>query len=524
MAPTRRFLTGGAVLLLTAVTAVGLAVPAPAGAAPPVVHPAAADGSYAVIDRGGGVLTYGGAAYDGDTVDVALAAPVVGAAAAPGGGYWLAAADGGVFAFGHARFLGSMGGRPLTAPVVGLAADPSGGYWLVAADGGVFAFGAPFLGSMGGRPLTAPVVGLAADPSGGYWLVAADGGVFAFGAPFLGSMGGRPLTAPVVGLAPSPTGRGYAMAGTDGGVFAFGDAPYAGSMGGRPLSAPVAALALSPDGRGYWMVGQDDAVYAFGDAAYAGGGGSPMHPPLYPAVWSPAPEPAVALLPLAPGPSAPPPGPARVLLVGDSLSWDEAYDTAAARPAYQVENGATPGCGVDGAAPSSSWRNPTQSGGPGLPACDRWTEQFDWAVRRYHPAVVDLQVGFWETRYRLFDGAFVTLADPGFAQEVGGELARAVGILHELGAEVLVDTCPYFGDGTPDWNVDDFNALVHQVVGSDSAFAAVLDVNRILDPGGTYTATIDGVTVRGPDGVHLSPAGVQDFLDPALAQAVTAAG
>jgi len=79
-----------------------------------------------------------------------LNSPVVGMAATPsGGGYWLVAADGGIFSFGDAAFQGSTGNLALTSPVVGMAPTPSGsGYWLVAADGGIFSFGdATFLGS-----------------------------------------------------------------------------------------------------------------------------------------------------------------------------------------------------------------------------------------------------------------------------------------------------------------------------------------------------------------------------------------
>lgn len=92
------------------------ASPAPAGAA----IPGATNGSYAIVDAAGGVMTFGGAAYDGDTLEVPLAKPIVGGAADPAGGYWLVASDGGVFAFGSARFYGSMGGTHLNKPVVGM--------------------------------------------------------------------------------------------------------------------------------------------------------------------------------------------------------------------------------------------------------------------------------------------------------------------------------------------------------------------------------------------------------------------
>jgi hypothetical protein len=86
---------------------------------------------------------------------------------------------------------------------------------------------------------------MAATPDGkGYWLAASDGGVFAFGdASFYGSMGGTRLNAPVVGMAATPDGKGYWLAAADGGVFSFGSAPFEGSMGGTRLNAPVVGIA-----------------------------------------------------------------------------------------------------------------------------------------------------------------------------------------------------------------------------------------------------------------------------------------
>ncbi|MHB8498911.1 MAG: protease pro-enzyme activation domain-containing protein, partial [Acidimicrobiales bacterium] len=105
----------------------------------------------------------------------------------------------------------------------------------------------------------------------GYRLVGTDGGVFAFGdAGFHGSLGGTPLAKPVVGMATTPDGGGYWLVGSDGGVFAFGDAGFHGSLGGTPLAKPVVGMATTPDGGGYWLVGSDGGVFAFGDAGFHG--------------------------------------------------------------------------------------------------------------------------------------------------------------------------------------------------------------------------------------------------------------
>ena len=93
--------------------------------------------------------------------------------------------------------------------------------------------------------LKAPVVGIAATPTGqGYWEVGSDGGIFAFGnAPFLGSMAGKHLKAPVVGIAATPDGKGYWEVASDGGIFSFGTATFFGSMGGLHLNKPMVGIA-----------------------------------------------------------------------------------------------------------------------------------------------------------------------------------------------------------------------------------------------------------------------------------------
>jgi hypothetical protein len=71
-------------------------------------------------------------------------------------------------------------------------------------------------------------------------------------------------------LASTPSGAGYWIVGSDGGVFAYGDAGFFGSMGGTELAAPVVGITATPSGRGYWLLGQDGGVFAFGDAPFYG--------------------------------------------------------------------------------------------------------------------------------------------------------------------------------------------------------------------------------------------------------------
>jgi TM2 domain-containing membrane protein YozV len=442
---TRISIGVGLTLSVTLTIGLVLALPTAVASVPslPATTATSPDGTYAVIDSAGGVITYGQADYDGDMLASTLDAPVVGAVADRDGGYWMDASDGGVFAFGDARFYGSMGGKALNQPVVSMAATPDGhGYWLVAADGG---------------------------------------------------------------------------------IFAFGDARFYGSMGGTALSSRIAAMTATPDGAGYWMVGQDDSVYAFGDAAYSGGASSPLHPPLYPAFASPTIPRAVAIVATPVGAQAAHRGGVRVAFLGDSLAWYEGYYTSDSDAGYRLDNGSIPGCGATNGAEMQMWTRPGVDE-PSLPACSLWAAQMEWVTRRYHPDAVVIQLGYWEEQTRLWGGRYVNLGDPAYAAYIQQNLERAVSIAHGGGASVIINTSPYFGDGTPNWIVNDFNALVAAVAAQNPSFVTVLNVNHILSPNGTYTQDVDGLAVRPADNVHLTMAGVHDLIDPVLNPMALAVG
>ena len=55
--------------------------------------------------------------------------------------------------------------------------------------------------------------------------------------------------------------------------------------------------------------------------------------------------------------------------------------------------------------------------------------------------------------------------------------------------------------------VQDYNALVRQVAHADPGVVSVIDLNRMLAPGGVYTASLSGIDVRSNDGIHVSPEG-----------------
>ncbi len=147
----------------------------------------------------------------------------------------------------------------------------------------VVAFGSTGIGANALTNPAAPVVGMAPTHDGdGYWLVGSDGGIFAFGdAAFHGSTGGLKLNAPVVGMAATNDSGGYWLVGSDGGVFNYGDAAFYGSTGGLTLNAPIVGMAATSDGGGYWLVASDGGVFSYGDARFYGSrGGQPLNAPI----------------------------------------------------------------------------------------------------------------------------------------------------------------------------------------------------------------------------------------------------
>ncbi len=113
----------------------------------------------------------------------------------------------------------------------------------------------------------------------GYYLAGSDGGIFNYGnLPFCGSTGSLRLNKPVVGIAVPPAANGYWEVASDGGVFTFGTVGFYGSMGGKPLNAPVVGIAANPTGTGYWEVASDGGIFAFGNAQFYGSmGGKPLN-------------------------------------------------------------------------------------------------------------------------------------------------------------------------------------------------------------------------------------------------------
>jgi hypothetical protein len=55
--------------------------------------------------------------------------------------------------------------------------------------------------------------------------------------------------------------------------------------------------------------------------------------------------------------------------------------------------------------------------------------------------------------------------------------------------------------------VNEFNAIVASVAAHRRSIVTLINLNKKLDPHGHFELAVDGVTVRWPDGVHISKDG-----------------
>ena len=123
--------------------------------------------------------------------------------------------------------------------------------------------------------------------------------------------------------------------------------------------------------------------------------------------------------------------------------------------------------------------------------------------------------GRWEVMDRLIDGQWTHIGEPGFDALLQNSLEQAVRVAAADGADVVMMTAPCFDSGEQAdgqaWPEDSaarlalYNAMVRKVAAEHPSTVRVEDFGGLVCPGGTYTATLDGVLLRDGDGVHIVP-------------------
>jgi peptidoglycan/LPS O-acetylase OafA/YrhL len=256
----------------------------------------------------------------------------------------------------------------------------------------------------------------------------------------------------------------------------------------------------------------------------------------------------------APPSTAPPPvsapgsGPlVRVLLIGDStattLGLGLGEKPVETRYNYILTDAGILGCGVAvgpevevmgaRAQPAAICRGTPPA--PGTPLSQRslpdaWRQD----IAASHPNVVALLAGRWEVVDREYRGKWTNILHPTFAAYVKRQLDKASDLVTASGARMVFLTAPCSDEGEqPDgaaWPEEDparlaeYNKLVRQVAREHPATDSVADLYAAACPGGHYTPTEKGVTIRTvDDGIHFTPAGGV-LLAPSVMPTIVAAG
>jgi peptidoglycan/LPS O-acetylase OafA/YrhL len=249
-----------------------------------------------------------------------------------------------------------------------------------------------------------------------------------------------------------------------------------------------------------------------------------------------------------PATSAPASGPpVRVLLLGDStattLGLGLGEKSVEHRYNFVLTDDGILGCGVAvgpeveimGARyqPAPVCRGGTPA--PGTPVDQQslpneWTH--DLAVSQ--PNVVAFLAGRWEVVNREYRGKWTNILHPTFAAYVKRQLNMVSDLVTAHGARMVFLTAPCTDEGEqPDgapWPEENparlaiYNKLVREVAQEHPRTDSVANLFSAACPGGRYTPTKDGVTIRTvSDGVHFTPAGGV-VLAPAVMPEIVAAG
>jgi hypothetical protein len=145
------------------------------------------------------------------------------------------------------------------------------------------------------------------------------------------------------------------------------------------------------------------------------------------------------------------------------------------------------------------------------PLTDQWTAD----IAKNHPNVVVFLAGRWEIVDRLYNGVWTNILNPTFAAYVQQQLVAATNIFTSGGANVVFVTAPCADeaaqpDGQP-WPESDparlaaYNTILREVAAENPTRDSVEDLSAVVCPGGAYSATYKGVTIRTTDGIHFTP-------------------
>lgn len=205
-----------------------------------------------------------------------------------------------------------------------------------------------------------------------------------------------------------------------------------------------------------------------------------------------------------------------ILTVGDSVSIDLGIGMAVIGSGFNISVNVSGivGCGII-ALPTMVNAGQTDSNPP---SCLNWQQSYQNSINSNpNDTLAVLEVGRWDAATWIMNGQQVGFGDVGFDQYYETSLESAISILSSTGAHVIVLNSPYYNigtqlDGTP-WRtdsnqrVDIMNQLDQSVVNNSSGKASLINFNSFICPQGTFQQVVNGITIRDPDGIHLTLAG-----------------
>ena len=222
--------------------------------------------------------------------------------------------------------------------------------------------------------------------------------------------------------------------------------------------------------------------------------------------------------------------PVRFMLVGDSMAVTLAVGLEVHSVShYGVEliNHETLGCDLDD-IPVIIADHVDQP----VSDCTRWRTLWASDVAQSRPDVVGMLLGRWDICDHIYQGHVVHVGQPAWDAHLYDEINQAVDTFAAKGAHVVLFTMPDIdaADEAPgsaaypendQSRVDEFNGIIASVAAHRRSTVSLIDLNKKLDPHGHFQLAVDGVTVRWPDGVHISKVGgewLQSFILPTVGQ------
>jgi peptidoglycan/LPS O-acetylase OafA/YrhL len=222
--------------------------------------------------------------------------------------------------------------------------------------------------------------------------------------------------------------------------------------------------------------------------------------------------------------------PVKFMLVGDSMAETLAIGLevkSVKRYGVTLINHETLGCDLDNlpAIIADHVDQPVSN-------CRYWRTLWAKDVAQSHPDVVGMLVGRWDISDHIDDGKIVYIGQPAWDEHLYDEINEAVSLFSARGAKVVLFTVPDIdaADEAPGSaayvennpvRVTEFNEIVASVAKHRAGVATLINLNKKLDPHGSFQLVVDGETVRWPDGVHISKTGgewLQPFILPTVGE------